>query len=88
MKPKDITIRRSYDNPWWAYAEANGKEIAMLIQDDADTLWRLHRLSNTGMIDAWVLRAIADCLDEMNREHNEALDAAYKALPDERLEGE
>jgi hypothetical protein len=82
MKPEDITIHPG-SNPSYAYVDANGKEIATIIRDDSDGLWRLSGWSLAGQFDAWVLRAIADRLDDMNRGWEEKLDAAYKSLPDE-----
>jgi hypothetical protein len=83
MKPEDITIKPIGSNTHTAYIMASEKNIGTVLRDDADGLWYLHGLSITGYMQAWVLRAIADRLDEMNKDWNEELDAAYKALPDE-----
>ena len=40
--------------------------------------WMLDLNGYTGWIDAWLLRAIADRLDEANREWKEQLDKAFK----------
>jgi hypothetical protein len=40
--------------------------------------WMLDLNGDHGWVEAWVLRAIADRLDEANREWEEQLDKAYK----------
>lgn len=84
MKPEDITIKPFDNDSTIAEIKARNKPLGYAVQDDSDLLWRLSDITTGhGLLDAWVLRAIADRLDEMNREHNEELDAAYKALPDD-----
>jgi hypothetical protein len=40
--------------------------------------WMLDLDGHNGWVEAWVLRAIADLLDEANREWEEQLDKAYR----------
>jgi hypothetical protein len=83
MTPQDITIKPIEGSKHTAYIMAGDKDIGTIVRDDADGLWYLHGWSVTGYVQAWVLRAMADRLDEINKDWNEELDAAYKALPDD-----
>lgn len=79
MKPADIIIEPTAETPYWAVVRAGGRVIGNAYKDDSDGLWRFHGFDVRGMIDAWVLRAIADRLDAMNADWSTKLDAAYRS---------
>lgn len=77
MKPEDITIKPLDNDSTIAEIKARNKSIGYAVQDDSDYLWRLSDLNTgSGFFDAWVLRAIADRLDEMNKEQVEHYNAS------------
>jgi hypothetical protein len=56
-------------------------DVADIIQLE-DGLWYYWQRDGKALA-PWALRAIADLLDEVNREWEEKLEVAYKAIPDD-----
>jgi hypothetical protein len=85
MKPEDITIK-PLPSGTKAAIMAGDRHIGDAYMMESG-LWYQWDDKMYGATAAWTLRAIADRLDDLNKDWNEKLDAAYKALPDEGLEG-